>query len=227
MHCVVTLFGKLNLVDGGSRNVSLRQHPHRTSAQSPHGRSLAIKGGTQLHCVVTLFGKPCISFRRSKIKGCTQLHCGAILIGGWHTGRDDPHCSIATAQLTGINHIDDMTVDDSLMVDGPCLKSQTLTVRMSLRAGDNSISPHGWDSRPPTEGSSSLHPRSSERGEVGSDASHHSFPAMSTRGKTTVAHEPRHGERCEILEVVVLFGPNTQCTRHKGRSCPQAIWMIT
>ena len=68
---------------------------------------------------------------------------------------------------TDINHIDDMSVDD-LMVDGPCLKSQTLTVRMSLRAGDMCHnSPHGWDSRPPTEGSSSLHPRRAKIGVVG------------------------------------------------------------
>ena len=50
------------------------------------------------------------------------------------------------------------------MVDDPCLKSQTLTVRMSLRAGGILLysSLHGWDNRPPTEGSSSLHPRNSE-----------------------------------------------------------------
>ena len=43
----------------------------------------------------------------------------------------NPNC------VSGINHIDEMTVDD-FMVDEPCLKNQTLTVRMFLSAGDMS-----------------------------------------------------------------------------------------
>ena len=127
-----------------------------------------------------------------------RRRCGrGIRAKSWPSHITRSRANVNCSLKLGINHIDEMIVDD-LMVDDPCLKSQTLTVRMSLRAGDMCHnSPHGWDSRPPTKGSPSLHPRISECVEVGSDASHHSSPVVSTR-KVTVGHESYHSERCGV-----------------------------
>ena len=111
-HCVATLFGGLCTLVGGSRDPPLRQFSYGTSTWSFHERSRAFKGGTQPCCVATLFGRLRVLIRSSRIKGCTQLHCGTTLIGGWHTGSGNPHCSTAAALLTDINHIDERTVDD-------------------------------------------------------------------------------------------------------------------
>ena len=164
LHCVATLFGRehtsrteLHRYTCGNNDTSCPQwrvgsrttNPGRINETTPcegwtpcvarvptsygdySDESLTIKGYTQLHCVVTLFGR-----LHNHVRTCrTELHCNTETV------------------LTDMNYIDEMIADD-FMVDDPCLKSQTLTVRMSLRAWDILFycSPHGWDSRPLQKG---------------------------------------------------------------------------
>ena len=126
-----------------------------------------------------------------------------------------------------IDPIDDMTVDDSLMMDDPCL----------LRAGGilSYSSLQGRDNRPPTEGSSGHRFGNSAVG-VGSDASHQSSSLPDHERGVTVDPAPSQLKRWGTKEAYGwlenprdedepprggLHSPEGKCPEHPQLECWQ------